>query len=362
MSTALVAAKPITLNSITITPAIRKIGIVGAGDVTRKKIWPAVQALSVPLDAIAVCSLESRSPLNGPEHLYVSVGPDSLLPFDDLDAHGFLSRDTLWLIATSSIRHTHYVALLVPFCPVAPEKPIAGNGRQARALLPLLRRYPRIYPIDHKLFNAAPLSLLAECRANPSLLRAVRRIEGTFFEAAGVTRGRQVDDCIADLQWHLLVIIVALFKTLDARLEIALERVSVATHATDPAGGFEAPGVWTASRLAGRLSWDGHQVTIDLRQAKGAPRDQKALRLLDQDGALIREISLKESGWQAHARLLTELCKPVPDMRHSLEDAIAIMELVDAARAMASEDKTYAFGSLPAFLEAVPAREEVKVP
>jgi predicted dehydrogenase len=314
------------------------------------KIWLALQSNGYPLEGVVVCSLEPASPLQGLPHRYHRVRPDSLLPLDYLYEHGFLSKDTLWVIATPSEWHVHYTIQLAGLCRVAFEKPIAANSDQARLLRPFADNGYPIYPIDHKLFNASPLAFIDECRKNPRVLEDVHRVEGVFFETAGISRGRQQEDCIADVQWHLLTILVAIFKTTEVPFEVAVDRVRVSSHHADVEGRYAEPMVWTASRIQGRLSRDSQEVTFDLCQAKGAPMSQKHIRLFDGRGALLKAIDLNESGWEAHGRVLQALLQPVVDMRHTLADALAVMELVDTARSIASEEPSYSFGRLPDFL------------
>lgn len=350
VSTLVAEAKRVTFEPTIARPHIRRVGLVGQGEVVRVKIWPALHEVASSLDGVVVCSLEPRSHLDSFGHLYAPAGPDGLLPLDFLEERGFLARETLWLIATPSDYHPHYTAQLAGLCRVAIEKPLAATSAQARRLLAFARRGFEVFPIDHKLFNAGVLAFLDELRMDPSLLERVRRIEGIFLETGGLSNGRQQEDCIADVQWHLLMPSVAGFKIGGARLEASVDSAQVATHQPDPAGRFQAPTVWTASRLQGSFYWDEREIPYDFRQAKGSPKHEKFLRLLDGDGRLLKEVDMNETGWRAHARVLAELLKPAPDMRHTLADAIAGMDLVDAARALASEEAPYPFGDLPAFL------------
>ena len=48
--------------------------------------------------------------------------------------------------------------------------------------------------------------------------------------------------------------------------------------------------------------------------------------------------------------MLQTLLQPVVDMRLTLADTIAVMDLIDTSRQMAHEELPYAFGRLPAFL------------
>jgi len=126
--------------------------------------------------------------------------------------------------------------------------------------------------------------------------------------------------------------------------------VLVAVYESGPDAFVRSPRVWTGSRIHGRIIWNGSPVSFDLRQAKGAPRNEKWLRFSGRDGRVVREISLTETGWCAHGRVIKELLQPAPDMRHSLADAAAVMEVVDESRALACEQHAYTFGELPAFL------------
>ena len=72
--------------------------------------------------------------------------------------------------------------------------------------------------------------------------------------------------------------------------------------------------------------------------------------LFDSTGTLLHTLDLNETGSQAHAHMLQTLLRPVVDVRLTLADAIAVMELIDVSRAMAHEAPPYAFGHFPDFL------------
>ena len=178
MSTTLVAPSPAPFTPVPRTPSIRRIGLIGAGDVVRGRYWPALATVSPALTGVLVCSREPQSPLAGIPHSYLHVAGDGVLPLGEIDARGFLSRETLWIIAASTDCHAPCALQLAPHAPVAIEKPIAATAEQARALLPLARRGLAVYPIDHKLFSADFLAFLDQCRALPEFLARVRHIEG----------------------------------------------------------------------------------------------------------------------------------------------------------------------------------------
>jgi len=351
MVTSLPEIPVVTLNPAISAPVISKVGFVGGGDVLQKKFFPALKAGGDQLERIAVCSLEPQCRLNGLPYLYQPVESGSLLPLDFLDEQGLLGSDALWVIATPPEYHITYAEQLAwSNCRIAVEKPIAANSRQARLLLTLARYGREIYPIDHKLFNKSALEFVDHCRRQPSVLKKVRRIEACFYESAGIDKSRQPLDTIADVQYHLFTIIIALFKAAGSQFEISVERVQSPSHEADPQGRFQTPSVWTASRIQGGLFEGGQEIVFDLCQAKAAPDDEKFIRLFDGRGEIVKVIDLNESGHHAHARVLRALMQPTVDMRHNLADAVMVMDLIDASRGLARKEPDYAFGALPDLL------------
>jgi len=334
-------------------PYINRIAIFGSGEVTHKKGWPALRSMQSngsPLAGVLVCSLEPRSGLEGIPHLYHQLEPgDGLLPLDYLYEAGFLSKNVLCILATPSEYHVPLILQLARLCRLAVEKPIAANRRQARLLLPFTQRDFDIYPIDHKIFNASPLTFLAACSRDPSVLERIGHFAGTFHETAGISQGRWQEDCIADVQWHLFSLLTAVFKTGGVPFSVTVDRVWVSCHDLDLEERYAVPTVWTASRIQGRLLRNRQVVTFDFCQAKGASTDDKSAWLCDGDGVLIEKIDLNETGWRAHARAFVELLRPIPNMPQTLADALAVMEIVDASRDIAIEEPGYAFGELPSF-------------
>ena len=302
--------------------------------------------------ALAVLRQQGKSGLTGLPHQYYQVGPECLLPLDGLYERGFLGHDTLWIVATPPAWHVPYLVQLAGRCRTAVEKPLAATSRQARLLRPFTEGC-QVYCLNHKVFNAAVLAFVETCRRDPAILRQVRHIEGVFYETAGISHGRQQEDGIIDVQWHLFTTaLIAPFKAAASQssFDVTVDKVQVATHAPDPHGRYGSPTVWTASQIQGRLLWDGHEVTYDHRQVKGAPRNAKEIRLFDSAGTLLHMLDLNETGSQAHTRMLQTLLRPVVDMRLTLADAIAVMDLIDLRRAMAHEAPPYAFGHFPDFL------------
>jgi hypothetical protein len=170
--------------------------------VVHQRLVPALQSIGVPRGGLVVCSLEPQSGLTGLPHQYYQVGPACLLPLDCLYEQGFLGHDTLWIVATPPAWHVPYLVQLAGRCRTAVEKPLAATSHQAR----LLRSFAEgceVYCLNHKVFNAAVLAFVETCRPDPGLLRQVYHIEGVFYEMAGISHGRQQEDGIIDVQWHL---------------------------------------------------------------------------------------------------------------------------------------------------------------
>jgi len=330
----------------------RKIAFAGAGDVVRNRMIPGLGSDQLRHLEVAICSLESATPIKDYPHKYFQVGRDNLLPLDELAESGFLSDDTLWIVATPPQTHVLLALQLAGRCGrVAVEKPIAANAKQARILLPLAYDGSRVFPMDHKLFAAEGLRFLNSCRKDPKILRRISRIEGAFFETSGFAPGRAQEDGIADVQWHLAMFLIAAFKNLAEPVEMALDSVEVSRHLPDPAHVSADATVPTASRLTGTVVAGSTVARFDLLQAKATATREKYLKFFDSTGEVIAEVDLSESGWQAHARMISALTLPAADMYHTLADSIALAGLFDGLSAGAREDDPYPFGEVPAFAE-----------
>lgn len=325
----------------------KRIGVLGAGNVVKTKISPALEANSHLLEDVIICSAEPPSQVTWTPYRYLSVESGSLLPLDYLGEQGFLN-DTLWIIATPSNYHVQYGLQLAPFCKIAIEKPIASTARQAKLLRPYASQ---LYAIDHKIFNASPLSFIRRLRRDSSKLDAIRRVHGIFYETDGIAKGREADDTIADIQYHLLAALQAILKTSDIPFEFTISQVFASKYCQEPEQRFQSPDACTSSRIIGLVQRGGRYIQFDFRQAKGAPVNAKFIRFFDESDHLIEEVDMNESGFQAHARIIGSLLQPVIDLRHSYEDAIVIMELLDTCRESASQQEDYKFGQLPKYLQ-----------
>lgn len=329
-------------------PALPKVGVVGAGEVVRQKYLPGLAAAD--LTSLTVVSREPVSPVQGVVHEYLPLPPGRGLPIADLRGRGLLGADTLWIIATPSTHHAEYVEQLAPHTRVAVEKPIANSAAEARRLRRFTSAGYGVYPIDHKLFNSGPLAAIARLRDDPAPLGRAARVQGLFYERAGFAPGRQQEDGIADVQWHLLTVLRALFTAAGMPGQFKIQHAAVAMHGPDSSRRYQQPTVWTASRLVGRLVSE-RSVWFDCRQAKAAPTDTKVLRFLDDGGEPVLEVDLNESGWRAHARLLAALRAPTVDVYHTLADAIDLADAVDEARLIAIPTANYPIGELPSYVE-----------
>lgn len=88
-----------------------------------------------------------------------------------------------------------------------------------------------------------------------------------------------------------------------------------------------------------------------IRVGKGLAFESKRLVFLDSAGNALRLVSLKESGWHAHYRLLHELLtKSCPDLKLNLADTGNVVKLCACASRLAVDSGTYPFGTTPDFL------------
>jgi predicted dehydrogenase len=325
--------------------------IVGPGDVVSNKIWPALRNSTFRFARIAVCGIEDRGSLTGLPHEYYRISAESLLPLDTLSSDGFLGPQTLYLITTPSHLHVHYALQLAGRCGrLAIEKPIARNGRQAQLLRPFASSQCGVYPIDHKLFTLSALRFVEQCREDSRMVGRIRRIQGQFFESSAFVKSRAQENTLADIQWHLLAILIAVFKTTQKAFEIAIHSSQTSRHFPDPAHIFADASVVTASRLKGTILKTDSSASFDLAQAKAAPLSDKSLRFFDECGDVVGEIDLNETGHEAHRRLIEALVEPQVDMRHTLDDAITLTSLVEDCVLAGREHAPYEFGSLSSFL------------
>ena len=340
----------VSFNPGTTGESFENVALVGAGDVVQTRIVPALKEDSLRHLRMAVCSLEPVSPVRNRAHRYYRVLPNNLLPLDELAHDGFLNDRTLWIIATPSHAHAPFTLLLHGLCGrIAVEKPITNDAWGARVLSPLAFGTRPVLPMDHKLFTGDCLRFLNECKRLGSRLRGVSRIEGVFFEKGGFAHGRQQEDGIRDVQWHMLTVLIAAFKHIEKPFALSVKETVTARHETDPSGQTAGAKVATASRLLGSLTAEGVNSSFRLRQAKGAPRNEKWIRFYDSRNRTVAQVDLGESGWMPHKRMLEALIMPMADMRHTLSDSIALATLLDSACQNASREKNYRFGGLPLF-------------
>lgn len=97
-------ASPATRASTT-PPKIKKVVIVGAGNLVRNRLLPALTGMKLDL---ALCGLETTSPLKTIPHQYLPVRYGTTLAVDLLDTGGFGGPNTLVYVATPSKYHISY--------------------------------------------------------------------------------------------------------------------------------------------------------------------------------------------------------------------------------------------------------------
>jgi hypothetical protein len=108
--------------------------------------------------------------------------------------------------------------------------------------------------------------------------------------------------------------------------------------------------IFTAALIEGWVLVCGRAIPFRISVGKGLAKVQKRLVFRDGgDDELV--VSLCESGWQAHYRLLRELVAAShPDLRLTLADAVSVIRLCARACELAVDEGSYPFGTMPDFL------------
>ena len=341
--------------------------LVGVGDLTQKRLLPALKRLglghpirqAVLVDILPECpvDLARASPMGTPME-YVRVGADSLLPLDQFAGNGCLGEHVLAYIATSTESHRWYAQQLAGTgCRIAVEKPLTKRPREARELMYFADG--NVFAVGHQLFKAAMLAFLRQCRTHGLGAAAAARFD--LLETQGVGN-RAIDDAVWDLGWHGGELVIAAYRAAGLEATIHTTRVRAATYRPPP--GEPSPRVFTAARWEGFVSVAGREIPFTFCMGKALARPRKRLAFTDASGETCIDVSLDESGWRAHRRLLAELLTADrPDMKLQLPDALELVRACDEARAAAQDEGTYAFGVTPKFLQepapagsALPAR------
>jgi len=165
---------------------------------------------------------------------------------------------------------------------------------------------------------------------------------------------RLIDDAIWDLGWHGFECILAPLRAAGTAGALTVTGVRVATHT--PLPGTPPPTLCTAARIEGWVPLAGRAVPFLIRVGKGVAEVRK--QLVCRDTAGVRHVvSLQESGWTAHYRVLHELVtQPHPDLKLTLVDTLTVVKLCACASRLAVDEGTYLFGTTPACLRRGGAR------
>lgn len=165
----------------------------------------------------------------------------------------------------------------------------------------------------------------------------------------GSAGSRAIDDAIWDVGWHGFECILAPFRAAGDWVEMIITSVRIATYQPPP--GEPRPITFTAARIEGRVLEGDRAAPFLIRVGKGLAFESKRLVFLDSTGLVRRVVSLHESGWHAHYRLLRELMtQSCPDLQLNLADTITVVKLCACASRLAVDSGTYPFGTTPDFL------------
>ncbi|MGE0824220.1 MAG: Gfo/Idh/MocA family oxidoreductase [Candidatus Binatia bacterium] len=323
--------------------------IIGCGDVTQNRAHPALGQLREEgcLHAAAYVDINPiRPPYLEHDARYFQIDNGCLLPLNELARNGLLGPHVVAVICTPTPYHALYATqLLGTRCYTAVEKPLTQSIAAAEALLPFT---DVVFPIGHQLFKADMLEFLDRCQQEPAVTANLTALSFDLWESKGVGN-RSIDDAVWDLGWHGFECILAPLRAAGHTVAWAISRVQVVTY--DPLVGEPSPTTFTATVIDGWVRYARRDVPFRIRVGKGLPEEHKQLAFHYRRGINPCNVSLQESGWQAHYRVLRELLTaPKPNLKLSLADTVAVVELCTRAGRMIEDTGTYAFGTLPDFL------------
>jgi len=331
--------------------------IIGSeGDLGRQRLRPALRQLwaegllrcaaYLDISANRSCALRQDQGRSLEEY-YFPIQNGCLLPLEELDRHGLIGPHVLIFVCPPTPYHVPYaMQFLGTGCVVAVEKPLTQNQVAARSLLPFS---DSVFPVGHQLCKGDMLRFLTHCQEEQDWARQVSTISFDLWEMKGAGR-RVIDDAVWDLGWHGFECILAPLRAAGYAVTMTVTRVRVATYA--PRTGEPIPATFTAACIEGQVQIGNRAVPYRIRVGKGLAEERKQVvfRSDPDDGQHV--VSLQESGWQAHYRVLRELLtEPRPDLKLSLADTVAVVQLCNQAGRLAVDDGAYPFGTTPSVFQ-----------
>jgi hypothetical protein len=332
--------------------AIVRIG--ARGDLSRRRLSMAVTQLVQEGKLRRIIDVDTRprgrvrdlcASLDGVRYEYHQIEEDSILPEPLARELAVQGHKMVVYVACPTKDHLQYAEQLRGFrCRTAVEKPLTCDPTAAQALTQ--RNCQRLYPVGHQLFKREMLKAMATIRC-AELLRA-RGIEFSFFETGSIGE-RAIDSAIWDTCWHGFEVILALFRASGLDAQFLIYQVLTGTYS--PLDHEALPADHTAARIDGYVDSLQGPIPFVIRAGKGLGVDLKELAIWDERGHVRQVISLKETGWDPHYRVLNELiCAEAPNMKLSLGDTIQIVQACSEADAKAEDQGPYPIGYTPGFL------------
>ncbi len=327
--------------------AIRKLNVIGAGNVAESKIDPAVKALESNgrIDRVTYFDVHRNPPFASQLRRcdYRAIDPERSAYLQLTDC-GCLDDSTLTIVACATRWHAHYAADLARFVPVAVEKPLTMDTRLANELLV---HDGNLFPIGHQIFKRPMLDFLDACATGRFDVATIASIDYDLMETIGVGN-RSVDPIIWDTGFHALEAVKATYRAIGQDCTVTPIDVRQACYVRD----HNITQVPTAARIRATLSSPCGTVDLTVRLGKGLREGRKEMRCHDRFGRRLATIDLSESGHLAHQRLLEELiASPQPNMRLTLADAVSVVTACDGLQSSVIDDEpSYPFGSTPEWL------------
>lgn len=324
-----------------------QVVVVGCGDVTQRRVRPALRALHRKGYVGSVLYIDIRplvftEPLDPTFEKSLQISPEIDRTLLTLRTLGWLGDETLVLVNTSSQFHVAYALAFAPVCGrVAVEKPLALSTREAAMLA---NWDGKVFALGHQLFKSEMRVLTTEFRDEDYNLTQITSARFTLFETKGVGV-RQIDNALIDLGWHGVECLAAPLAAVGETLGLVVEAAEISTYVKGP----DQPAKPTAARINLQIAIGSHVIPAEIRVGKGMSSTHKSVEFFTAAG-LWKSASL-ETRENSHIPMIDALVTADdPDMQLGLHDVLKIVEVCEDGCRVAKELPAYKFGRTPHWL------------
>jgi len=314
---------------------------IATGDMMRTRARPALHDIAFESDLyalrIAYLDIRDDAPFgllqtDEVQEFYVQIDEKARLPFDTLNAMGFMACD-LAIVGSPTPLHGQFAFQAASIAEnVAVDKPLTPTVGEARAL----SRSSSVYAMSHFLAKTSIQPLWELSPDNTA------RIEAFFMQRGGVGM-RNLDPAYEDLGYHQAAILLKHFSA--ARLTVDLCQ----TMTYEPVANASTPRVTTAARITGTVETPMAKVPFAIVVAKGCEDDLQELRIhpLQGNTTVVRQTG-DTPKWLPYRRMLKGLLfDDKPEHLLSMAHHVESVHFCDRAKQREDNLGYYGFGTNP---------------